>query len=112
MLDYVMSGKKYLTVQQMSDYYLSKGIEVKPTTIRGWLAKGTFPNAVMRETEVGLSYWVVPEADVKAYQPRGKRGRPMEASELSRQALAMRRYRERKKQRLQKRNPHGDKKLN
>lgn len=49
---------------------------VKPVTVRAWLKRGLFPNAVLEETILG-KVWLIPESDLKDFRPP-EMGRPKE----------------------------------
>lgn len=42
---------------------------VSNSTARGWLLRGRFEGAELRESELGQPYWVAPEAAVKGFVP-------------------------------------------
>lgn len=58
-----MSEKTY-TARQVAERF-----KVAGSTVRGWLVRGLFPNAVLKETELGDSYWLVPERDLTNFVP-------------------------------------------
>lgn len=58
-----MSEKTY-TARQLAERF-----NVAGSTVRGWLLRGLFPGAELKRTELGDSYWIVPEADVKTFTP-------------------------------------------
>jgi hypothetical protein len=37
--------------------------------VRGWLLRGLLPGAQLKETELGDSYWLVPESSLKDFVP-------------------------------------------
>lgn len=55
---------------------IAKIKNVKSVTVRSWLAKGFFPNAVLDEVSPFGKIWRVPESDVLAFEPPKKTGRP------------------------------------
>jgi len=42
---------------------------VSNSTARGWLLRGRFTGAELRESELGQPYWVAPETSVKTFVP-------------------------------------------
>ncbi len=42
---------------------------VSNSTARGWLLRGRFVGAELRESELGQPYWVAPESAVKNFVP-------------------------------------------
>ncbi len=42
---------------------------VSNSTARGWLLRGRFAGAELRESELGQPYWVAPEVSVKSFVP-------------------------------------------
>ncbi len=42
---------------------------VSNSTARGWLLRGRLAGAELRQSELGQSYWVAPEASVKNFVP-------------------------------------------
>jgi hypothetical protein len=62
-------GKGELTSSQVAIR-----LQVAHSTVRAWCNKGVFPNARLEETIAG-SFWVIPEGDLKGFQPP-ERGRP------------------------------------
>ena len=62
-------GKGELTSSQAAER-----LGVAHSTVRAWCNQGLFPNARREETIAG-SFWVIPESDLKDFQPP-ERGRP------------------------------------
>ena len=58
-----MSEKTY-TARQLAERY-----NVAGSTVRGWLMRKLFPGAYLKETELGDSYWLVPESALKDFVP-------------------------------------------
>jgi len=58
-----MAEKTY-TARQLADRYGVIG-----STVRGWLLRRLFPGAYLKETELGDSYWLVPESALKDFMP-------------------------------------------
>jgi hypothetical protein len=58
-----MSEKTY-TARQIAEHF-----NVAGSTARGWLLRGLFPGARLKQTDLGDSYWVVPESAVKDFTP-------------------------------------------
>lgn len=56
--------EKQYTARQLAERY-----NVAGSTVRGWLLRGLFPNATLKETELGDSYWLVPERDLAGFEP-------------------------------------------
>jgi transposase len=42
---------------------------VSNSTARGWLLRGRFAGAKLVQPEIGVSYWVAPESEVRAFVP-------------------------------------------
>jgi hypothetical protein len=42
---------------------------VSNSTARGWLLRGRFAGAELRQSELGQPYWVAPESSVKDFTP-------------------------------------------
>lgn len=58
----------------------AKKLGVKTVTVRAWLVKGMFPNAVQEQTEFfAHPVWRIPETDVEAFV-LPTRGRPKKPS--------------------------------
>jgi hypothetical protein len=69
---FVLSG--CANVRRMGEHMLTaKEIAarfgVSSSTARGWLLRGRFAGAELRESELGQPYWVAPEASVKDFEP-------------------------------------------
>ena len=58
-----MSEKTY-TARQLAERY-----NVARSTARGWLTRKLIPGARLIETDLGDSYWVVPESALKGFEP-------------------------------------------
>ena len=58
-----MSEKNY-TARQLAERYGVAG-----STVRGWLMRRLLPGAYLQETELGDSYWLVPESALKDFVP-------------------------------------------
>jgi hypothetical protein len=50
-------------------------LDVSPITARLWCRRGLFPNAYEQDTPRG-SVWMIPESDLKGFEPPKKTGRP------------------------------------
>ncbi len=57
-----MAEKTY-TARQIAERF-----EVAGSTVRGWLLRGLLPGAYLKETELGDSYWLVPESALKDFE--------------------------------------------
>lgn len=58
-----MAEKTY-TARQLAERY-----NVAGSTVRGWLLRQLIPGAYLKETELGDSYWLVPESALKNFVP-------------------------------------------
>ena len=58
-----MAEKEY-TARQLAERF-----NVAGSTVRGWLLRRLIPGAVLKETGLGNSYWVVPESALKNFVP-------------------------------------------
>jgi hypothetical protein len=58
-----MSEKTY-TARQVAERFSVAG-----STVRGWLVRGLLPGAYLKESELGDSYWLVPESALKDFTP-------------------------------------------
>jgi hypothetical protein len=58
-----MSEKTY-TARQLAERF-----GVANSTVRGWLMRRILPGAYLQETELGDSYWLVPESALKDFSP-------------------------------------------
>jgi hypothetical protein len=58
-----MSEKTY-TARQLAERF-----EVARSTVRSWLLRGLLPGAYLKETELGDSYWLVPESALRGFVP-------------------------------------------
>lgn len=72
-----MSEKTY-TARQLAERYGVAG-----STVRGWLLRRLFPNATLKETELGDSYWLVPERDLAGFVPPRPGPKPKTANKPS-----------------------------
>lgn len=61
-------GNRMLNAKQIAERF-----GVSNSTARGWLLRGLLPGAELRESELGVSYWVAPESSLKDFVPP-KRG--------------------------------------
>lgn len=59
-----------LTTKQVAERY-----GVLDATVRLWRRRGLFPHAYEQETPRG-SVWMIPERDLKGFEPPKKTGRP------------------------------------
>jgi hypothetical protein len=57
-------AEKALTARQVAERY-----NVAGSTVRGWLLRKLLPGAYLKETELGDSYWLVPESALKDFVP-------------------------------------------
>lgn len=48
---------------------IAKRFGVSNSTARGWLLRGRFAGAELRESELGQPYWVAPESSVDNFTP-------------------------------------------
>jgi transposase len=48
---------------------IAKHFGVSNSTARGWLLRGRFKGAELRQSELGQPYWVAPETSVKTFTP-------------------------------------------
>lgn len=48
---------------------IAKRFGVSNSTARGWLLRGRFADAELRQSELGQPYWVVPENALKDFVP-------------------------------------------
>ncbi len=74
-------GEAMMNAKQIAAHF-----GVSNSTARSWLLQGLFPGAVLRESEVGVSYWVAPKSTVHAFVPP-KRG-PVPKKPISTKASA------------------------
>lgn len=58
-----MAEKTY-TARQVAEHF-----DVSASTVRGWLMRGLLAGAKLKQTELGGSYWTVPESTVRAFTP-------------------------------------------
>jgi len=58
-----MAEKTY-TARQVAERF-----EVAGSTVRGWLVRRLLPGAYLQKTELGDSYWLVPESALKDFVP-------------------------------------------
>ena len=56
-------SKKMLSVKEAADR-----IGAAASSVRYWLTKGRFPNAELIEPDYGVSYWLIPESDLKGFE--------------------------------------------
>lgn len=58
---------------------VAERLGVSPITVRVWCRRGLFPHAYEQVTHLARgSYWLIPESDLKDFQPP-KMGRPHKA---------------------------------
>ena len=57
-------AEKFYTARQLAERFGVAG-----STVRGWLLRGLFPSAELKKTELGDSYWIVPESALKDFVP-------------------------------------------
>jgi len=55
-------AEKMLSVKDIAARY-----DVKVSTARGWLHRRLFVGAQLKTSELGVSYWVVPESALKGF---------------------------------------------
>ena len=64
---------RYANVRGMERMLTAKDIAkrfgVSNSTARGWLLRGRFAGAELRESELGQPYWVAPESSVANFTP-------------------------------------------
>jgi hypothetical protein len=60
----VRSMERMLTAKD-----IAKRFGVSNSTARGWLLRGRFAGAELRESELGQPYWVAPESSVDNFTP-------------------------------------------
>jgi len=58
-----MAEKTY-TARQLAERF-----EVARSTVRGWLSRRLLTGAYLQKTELGDSYWLVPESALKDFVP-------------------------------------------
>jgi|GEM_PF-5976217 len=85
------SVKKELTVSELALRY-----NVEKRIVLGWIQRGLFPNAKKEQSPFGVEFWIVPESDLKGFEPQKGRGRP-KSKNPSKATLAKRAQRERGK---------------
>jgi hypothetical protein len=56
--------EKTYTARQLAERYSVAG-----STVRGWLLRRLMPGAYLQKTELGDSYWLVPESALKDFVP-------------------------------------------
>jgi excisionase family DNA binding protein len=88
-------AKNELTVTQAAER-----LKVAAITVRKWCKRGLFPNAYMHETPLG-ALWLIPESDVKNFQPPTM-GRPPKPKEEAEKSAAKKRVRKKDPSRLLK----------
>jgi hypothetical protein len=59
-----------LTTKQVAERF-----EVQPPAVRQWCRRGLFPNAYEQDAPRG-AVWMIPEKDLKGFEPPKKTGRP------------------------------------
>lgn len=52
-----------LSVKQAADR-----IGAPPVSVRLWARSGRFPGAELKETELGVPYWVIPESALEGFE--------------------------------------------
>jgi hypothetical protein len=57
-------SEKTFTARQVAERF-----NVAGSTVRGWLVRGLLPGAYLKESELGDSYWLVPESALKKFTP-------------------------------------------
>ncbi len=57
-------SEKTLTARLVAERF-----EVARSTVRSWLLRGLLPGAYLKETELGDSYWLVPESALRGFVP-------------------------------------------
>lgn len=68
-----------LTPDQAAALLAERGVAAPPDTVRNWLARGRFPDAIHLPGRRGL--WLIPRASVEAFaatyqrDPRGRKRR-------------------------------------
>lgn len=65
-----MRGVASLTTKQVAERY-----GVQAAAVRQWVRRGLLPNAYEQDTPRG-KVWVIPEKDLKGFEPPKKTGRP------------------------------------
>jgi hypothetical protein len=63
-LMFVSMSERMLTAKEIAKHF-----GVSNSTARGWLLRGRFTGAELRESELGQPYWVAPERSVKDFVP-------------------------------------------
>jgi hypothetical protein len=61
---FTLMGERMVTSKEIAQRF-----GVSNSTARGWLLRGRFAGAELRESELGQPYWVAPEASVKNFVP-------------------------------------------
>jgi hypothetical protein len=67
-----MNGQELTTAQ------VAERLGVSVVTVRLWCRRGLFPNAYEQQTPRG-AVWMIPESDLKGFEPPKKTGRPPKA---------------------------------
>jgi len=79
-------GEHMLTAKEIAARF-----GVSSSTARGWLLRGRFAGAELRESELGQPYWVAPEASVKDFEPPKPGPVPKSAPSTEKRATGRRR---------------------
>jgi hypothetical protein len=58
-----------MTEQMLTAKEIARHFKVSNSTARGWLLRGRFAGAELRESELGQPYWVAPKSSVDTFTP-------------------------------------------
>lgn len=61
--------------QELTTAQVAERLRVSAVTARLWCRRGLFPNAYEQQTPRG-AIWMIPEGDLKGFEPPKKTGRP------------------------------------
>jgi transposase len=68
-------GERMMTTKEIAKHF-----GVSNSTARGWLLRGRFKGAELRQSELGQPYWTVPESALKDFTPPKPGPAPKKAS--------------------------------
>ncbi len=58
-----------MSERMLTSKEIARHFKVSNSTARGWLLRGRFAGAELRQSELGQPYWVAPEGAVKNFVP-------------------------------------------